>query len=51
MQVTIAEQTGLSLISVELSQDRFFRDGAHSLTPSTKKDQAQFGAIFCGLQI
>ena len=33
-------------ILVELSQDRVFRDGAHSSTPSTTKILSQFGAIF-----
>ena len=45
-QVTIAEQTGLSLTLVESSQDRIPRDGAHSLTPSTTKNHSHFWAIF-----
>ena len=45
-QVTIAEQTDLRLTLVEVSQDRFSRDGSHSLTPSTKKIHSQFGVIF-----
>ena len=45
-QVSIAEQTGLSLTLVEISQDRVSRDKDHSLTPTTTKVHSQFGAIF-----
>ena len=42
----IAEQTGLSRASVDLSPHRVSHDGAHSLMPLTTKIHSQFGAKF-----